>query len=1041
MFGFGVLLTIFFFSGHLKIPQLFAATGPWTQTDWSGGVSSGTVSGTVTTYESRNGLRATSGGIVIEREVSTANLRGTQLSTGATNLNVSSRTALQYNTAQSYDSERFSYDGAQPTRLTVTSTGDYYFSLTMPIVSSVTTANAINRLDAEVRVNGTKVNIGVGRSSTIRNTTGATGTERGTLTFTGLLENLNPNDYIEVFIVSGTNNTTNTLTSSFTFHARYVPDSSTVFHAKASQTITNTNYNTTAAALSWQEERKDSGFSHSDSLNQQNITIASAGRYIVSVNIPLSSAVNNTNIIGRVLLGGTEVTGGRFQQGYITTTNGATTASIQWTGVVVTASANQILTVTVAQEATAGTVTAGGEFATIVIQQLPANNVYFGNATVVNGANNFNPTTASVVNWATDTFNDTSVFTHSTSSSNQNVTFAKGGDYFVMYNAAFTGALANANPSAQVYIGGVAQPHAVTHSGFISNAGSHASASTNLGIPLTGVTASSVMDIRAFAEGTTGTAARDVNAILAIWRQSYKASGSLTSQIFDVGFGANWQNLTFSSSGTGTVTVKVRTSNSATMSGAPDFSTCNAVTSGTDLTSTNCATDNHRYVQYQITLAESNGNSPVFEDISIDFVPSDQVDPEVNATSVGVTGKTAGYWVNANTLPTITWTEGKDLASGAAGNNLLGYCVAIDMVNISDPAPDTDPETSSGILPANDVSDACPYVVQTPSLNLATLSGVTFTTDRKYYISLKAIDVSGNIYTTQNAGADFQNLFYFRYDATIPVNVAFVSSPGTVFSNINDMSFSWPSTSSVNGADDEGGSQLLGYQYQINSTTGDWKGTDDDAACGFSYIPASEASHLLSAAEDGSDIILGDNIVYFRTVDTACNISSVASYRTASLNYGGEAPTFAQACSNPDGVTITPKTATANNFTLSWPAATPADGTTITNYYYMVNVNPPSLLSTVTSNDLIYFDTKTERTVEDIVLPGVVKGNNTVYVVAVDSDNNYSSSNCIKATFALNSNLPDPPSDVRVLMHQLKQVSCGVHRLPGLCQRIKVQVQ
>ena len=109
-------------------------------------------------------------------------------------------------------------------------------------------------------------------------------------------------------------------------------------------------------------------------------------------------------------------------------------------------------------------------------------------------------------------------------------------------------------------------------------------------------------------------------------------------------------------------------------------------------------------------------------------------------------------------------------------------------------------------------------------------------------------------------------------------------------------------------------------------------------------------------------------------------------------------------------MTITPSSSTTNSFALSWPAATPASGKTVTHYYYMVNVSPPSTLATLQGTATTYIDNGTSLTVAATALANATKGTNTVYVVAIDnaSTPNYSPSNYIKGTFTLNSTNPDP---------------------------------
>ena len=81
------------------------------------------------------------------------------------------------------------------------------------------------------------------------------------------------------------------------------------------------------------------------------------------------------------------------------------------------------------------------------------------------------------------------------------------------------------------------------------------------------------------------------------------------------------------------------------------------------------------------------------------------------------------------------------------------------------------------------------------------------------------------------------------------------------------MNFSWPISGAVAASDSNAG--LLGYQYQINGSSGTWLGTQSDAACGVSYIPAATGSYALTQSQDGSSIVSGNNVIYFRTIDSA----------------------------------------------------------------------------------------------------------------------------------------------------------------------------
>lgn len=107
-------------------------------------------------------------------------------------------------------------------------------------------------------------------------------------------------------------------------------------------------------------------------------------------------------------------------------------------------------------------------------------------------------------------------------------------------------------------------------------------------------------------------------------QKTYTSSGSLVSSIFDTGYASTYGNINFGTTIpiNTSVIVKVRTSNNADMSGATDFSSCDAVTSNSDISSNNCVTDGHRYLQYQITLNTSdNFSTPTFNNISIQYSP------------------------------------------------------------------------------------------------------------------------------------------------------------------------------------------------------------------------------------------------------------------------------------------------------------------------------------------------------------------------------------------------------------------------------------
>lgn len=105
-------------------------------------------------------------------------------------------------------------------------------------------------------------------------------------------------------------------------------------------------------------------------------------------------------------------------------------------------------------------------------------------------------------------------------------------------------------------------------------------------------------------------------------QKTYTSSTVSNSSILDTGSSSTYGNISFGATipDNTSVIVKVRTSNSSDMSEATDFSSCDAVASNSDISSNNCVTDGHRYLQYQVTLNSSdNLSTPTFNNITIQY--------------------------------------------------------------------------------------------------------------------------------------------------------------------------------------------------------------------------------------------------------------------------------------------------------------------------------------------------------------------------------------------------------------------------------------
>lgn len=269
------------------------------------------------------------------------------------------------------------------------------------------------------------------------------------------------------------------------------------------------------------------------------------------------------------------------------------------------------------------------------------------------------------------------------------------------------------------------------------------------------------------------------------------------------------------------------------------------------------------------------------------------------------------------------------------------------------------------------------------------------TENETYYLRIQTVDNHGNVYTDETQDYTF---FEYNSDLTNPTNVSYILTPRESFGNVDDMFFSWPSSAGVTSSDTNG---ILGWQYSINGVSS-WTGLQTSERFDLEYIPFenSEYTHYLTQAKDLSNILVGNNIIYFRTIDNAGNVSG---YVTGGIAYGGQAPVF----SAEGSVTVTPQESESNEFALSWTPAIPAERRSIVGYYYMVNTQPPSTYDTLTSNSTRYVPVS-GTSVSTRMLRGAIKGLNTVYVVAIDDQNGYSPSNYISGTFILDSSFPDP---------------------------------
>lgn len=246
--------------------------------------------------------------------------------------------------------------------------------------------------------------------------------------------------------------------------------------------------------------------------------------------------------------------------------------------------------------------------------------------------------------------------------------------------------------------------------------------------------------------------------------QEYPSSGTLTSSIFDTEFtgGAAWGTLTFSATTptSTTATVKMRTSNSSSMTGATAFSSCDTITSGTDISTNNCVTDSHRYAQYLITLGTSApASTPTFTSYSLTFTAYD-----ADAPSISLTALTPDP--NSDNTPTLSGTA----------TDTLGTVSAVQFQM----------DSTSGSWTACTADDGS-FDEASEAFTCTVASALS---DGSHTIYVRSTDSNSN--TTSNADASTDS---FTIDTTAPVSFDLDSPGDNSYTNSERPTFKWKATS------------------------------------------------------------------------------------------------------------------------------------------------------------------------------------------------------------------------------------------------------
>jgi len=328
-------------------------------------------------------------------------------------------------------------------------------------------------------------------------------------------------------------------------------------------------------------------------------------------------------------------------------------------------------------------------------------------------------------------------------------------------------------------------------------------------------------------------------------------------------------------------------------------------------------------IKWQAVI-ESDGDQRVtLNSVTIE-ANTDTEDPDVNGDNIVAKKVNGGSdiepdaWTNGAS-PYFSWDDGHDADSG-----ILGYCLYIGEDNTAKL------DSTKGFFGDSliDTGNKCRFATTDTSIDLATagvLASPLLTSNNFYYLLVQAIDRSGRTYPTTSS-------FRFKFDNTPPINPGFVASPSS-FINSKEASFTWPTDGSQAPNDGEVGSEIAGLQYRIGDTN--WYGDIHNDLGDNSDLLINDGIYSTTPSPDYDNIVDGINTVYFRTWDTAGNISTSSVSAALKINTSG-------APSEPRSITVDPPGESPTNlFSFSWDAPDTFIGDKDNlNYCYTINTLP-----------------------------------------------------------------------------------------------------
>ena len=251
----------------------------------------------------------------------------------------------------------FTWEPAEPHNIVLTA-GNYmvYVNIPMEVIGACTTRHNVK---VNVRLNGSLVSGGQGAQGFID----CAGNHlSSTVHWVGQLQGVTAGQILTVEVLREAS--TNTVQVETGRQASIIVEKlksvENYLSLTGTRTVGSTNWNLAASPIQWSTQlaTDSSHYTHSTATNSHEITITQSGNYLLTYNDHLTGAITRPNVMIRVLKNGSMISGAVCSSHQMSNANGHNESSCSLTFLLNGVVAGDVITLTSAQDALAGTITA-----------------------------------------------------------------------------------------------------------------------------------------------------------------------------------------------------------------------------------------------------------------------------------------------------------------------------------------------------------------------------------------------------------------------------------------------------------------------------------------------------------------------------------------------------------------------------------------------------------------------------------------------------------------------------------------------------------